>query len=207
MPMRIRSPMPLFAGGFTSGIGILRQLAAAGFVGNHLAIAHGDLAVARLGQNRIVRNHDDGVALVVEVVQHLHDLTAGGGVEVAGGLVGKDNVRLVDQCPGDGDALALTAGKLGRLMFEPVAETELGGIFARRFDLGLAVDTGIDQRHGDILDDGQLREQVKLLKDESDAVVAQVGQGLVIEVGGFDIVDQEAAVGGIVETAEHVHEG
>ncbi len=46
-------------------------------------------------------------------------------VEVAGGLVGKDEVGLVDQRSGAGDALLLTAGHLVRAVAQPVADAEL----------------------------------------------------------------------------------
>ena len=46
----------------------------------------------------------------------------GVGIEIAGGLVGQDQDRLVDHGAGDGDALLLAAGKLRRLMAHPLRE-------------------------------------------------------------------------------------
>ena len=45
-------------------------------------------------------------------------------VEVAGRLVGQDECGLGDERTGDGDALLLAARELGRLMVDPVAQTE-----------------------------------------------------------------------------------
>jgi len=45
------------------------------------------------------------------VVEEGHDLVAGLGVEVSGGLVGEDDGGVIDQGAGDGDALALAAGE------------------------------------------------------------------------------------------------
>ena len=50
--------------------------------------------------------------LAVELAEELHDLVAGLRVEVAGGLVGQDQLRVVDQRAGDGHALLLAAGQL-----------------------------------------------------------------------------------------------
>ena len=45
---------------------------------------------------------------------NVEDLGAGAGVEVAGGLVGEDDLRLAGQRPGHGDPLLLAAGELAR---------------------------------------------------------------------------------------------
>ena len=47
-----------------------------------------------------------------------------GGVEVAGRLVGEQQVGLGDQGPGDRDPLLLTAGQLTRPVLDPVAEAD-----------------------------------------------------------------------------------
>ena len=63
--------------------------------------------------------------LGVELVEEGHDLIAGVGVEVAGGLVGEDDGGLVDEGAGDGDALALAAGELvGLVHMRPPRPTD-----------------------------------------------------------------------------------
>ena len=61
-----------------------------------------------------------------EVEQHREDPVRRLGVEVAGGLVGEEERRPVDQRAGDGDALLLAAGELGRAVVEAVAEADAG---------------------------------------------------------------------------------
>ena len=51
-------------------------------------------------------------------------IAAPSGVEVAGGLVGQDDRRGADERAGDGDALALAAGELGRVVVEAVVEAD-----------------------------------------------------------------------------------
>ena len=51
-------------------------------------------------------------------------LDAEHGVEVGERLVEEEDLRLADQRPADGDALALAAGELGRLAVEELLELE-----------------------------------------------------------------------------------
>ena len=91
------------------------------------AVAHPDDPLGVLGDVVFVGDHDDGLARVVEPAEHLHDLVAGLGVEVARRLVGEDDVRVVDQRAGDRDALLLAAGELGRAVVEPVCQADHAG--------------------------------------------------------------------------------
>ena len=93
-------------------------------VGLDVAVAHADDAPGPGGDVVFVRDHDDRLAGLVELGQQLHDLVAGLRVEVAGRLVGQDDVRVVDQDAGDGHALLLAAGELHRPVVEPVAQAD-----------------------------------------------------------------------------------
>ena len=54
----------------------------------------------------------------------LQNLRPGDFVEVAGGLVGKQDVRIVHESPGDGHPLALAAGELAGPVPQAVTEAE-----------------------------------------------------------------------------------
>ncbi len=70
-----------------------------------------------LGGQGVVRDHDDRLLkLAVELFQQVEDLAAGGAVEIAGRLVGDQQVGVGDDRPGDGDALLLAAGELARIV-------------------------------------------------------------------------------------------
>ncbi len=71
-------------------------------------------------------HHDRLTELVGGPSHERQDLVAGRGVEVAGRLVGEDDLRLGDEGPGDGDPLLLAARELLGLMAEPAAEA--GGV-------------------------------------------------------------------------------
>jgi hypothetical protein len=58
-----------------------------------------------------VGDHDDGHAQgVLNFSEEQEDLLAGGAVEIAGGLVGEENGRLIYEGAGQGAALLLAAG-------------------------------------------------------------------------------------------------
>src|SRR5438045_3328098 len=86
------------------------------------AVADVDGAMGMVGDVALVGDHDDRVALAVQLLEQPHDLLAGGGVEVAGGLVREQDGGTHDQRAGDGHALALAAGELARLVVHAVAQ-------------------------------------------------------------------------------------
>jgi hypothetical protein len=77
-------------------------------------------AVGVGGGDRVVGDHHDGLLVRAHrVAQEAQDLRPRPGVEVAGGLVGEDDLRARDQRPGDRDPLLLPAGELRRPVPEP----------------------------------------------------------------------------------------
>src|SRR5262245_28662238 len=70
-------------------------------------------ALAALGDPGVVGDDDHGLALPLHLVEEVQDLEAGLRVQVARGLVGQDERRLVHQGAGDRRTLPLSAGELG----------------------------------------------------------------------------------------------
>src|ERR1700723_3321473 len=67
------------------------------------------------GPARVVRDHDDGLAEAGHRAPQERPRVGGSsGFQVAGGVIGEDEGRLVDQRPGARDALLLAAGHLAR---------------------------------------------------------------------------------------------
>ena len=78
-----------------------------------------------------------------------HDLVRRLFVKVPGGLVSKENHRVVDQGAGDGNALPLSAGELARQMFQAVPNAQKPRQFPQlRLIRLFAVQ---QQRHDDVL--------------------------------------------------------
>ena len=57
---------------------------------------------------------DDGGAVLAEMLDRLLHLLFGFRIQRRGGFIEQDDRRILDQRAGDGDALALAAGQLGR---------------------------------------------------------------------------------------------
>ena len=72
-----------------------------------------------------------GAALDVAGEQQIDHLRAGGLVEIAGRLVGDQDRRIGRERAGERDALLLAAGKLRRIMMQPLGQADLGQFLAR----------------------------------------------------------------------------
>ena len=83
-----------------------------------------DAAIGELADGRIVGDHEDGVAFAVEIAQQANHGFFVGFVEIAGGLVGENQLGMIDQRASDGDTLLFAAGKLRGKMVEAFAEAD-----------------------------------------------------------------------------------
>src|SRR5437016_10033757 len=178
-----------------------------------LQLVRGDHAVAQrddpggVGRNVVlVRDHDDRLAPAVQGAEHLHQLGAGGRVEVSGGLVGEEDGGLVHEGAGDRDALALPARQLVGPVVHPVAQPDAGerpgGLLAplaRRLPR-------VDQRQLHVVERRRTRQQVEGLEDESDLLVADAGQLVIGQIAHLLPVQPVFARRGCVQAADQVHE-
>jgi hypothetical protein len=117
------------------------------------------------GDVRVVCHHQDRVAGIVQFAENLDDDCFVGFVEVAGGLVGKNNLRLVDQRARDSHALLLTAGKLRGEMRQPVTQTDA---LQRLFSLLFVRDAMEILREHHVFQRREIRHEMKLLENEAD---------------------------------------
>ena len=121
----------------------------------------------------LVGDHDDRLAELVGGVAHdVEQLGRGVRVELAGRLVGEDDVRARHQGARGGDALLLPAGELAGSVLEPVAEAEGVHDLVQPRPLGVA--PGDVERKADVLQRGEGRDQVEGLEDEADALAADL---------------------------------
>src|SRR5262249_22618101 len=75
-------------------------------------VAHDHVALCISRDVLLMRDHDNCDAALVELPEDRHDLDAGSAVEIAGGFIRQQHLRIIDQRARDGDALLLTARKL-----------------------------------------------------------------------------------------------
>ena len=181
------------------------RLEGAGIVGDGAVPQTDDAVGILLRQFGVVSDHDHK-AVFCHILQQLHDLDARLTVQCAGGLVGQQDVGVVDEGAGDGHALHLAARHLGGALVELVPEAHLpqrlGGTAA-----ALSARHARDgQGQFDVGEDGLVRDEVIALEHEADGVVAV---GVPVPVGvaaGGDAVDDELAVVVAVEAADDVEQ-
>ena len=152
-----------------------------------------------------MRDHDDEL-IPGYLLEDIHDLHGGLGVERAGRLVGKQDIRIVHKRAGDGDALHLAAGHLVGLFIHLIAETHA----LKRPDRALAAlalaHTRERERQLHVAQYRLVRNEVIALEDKADGVVAvavPVGVGKVLRRLA---VDDEIAARIVVETADDVEQ-
>src|SRR4051812_20203586 len=89
-------------------------------------------------------------------------------VEVPGRLVGEHARRLGHERAREGAALALAARELARLVLETMAEADFFQDLLRPLERKLFIHAPYEKRHRDVLDRGELAEQVMELIDEAE---------------------------------------
>jgi hypothetical protein len=95
-----------------------------------------------------------GVGRLAAIEQQFDDRHAGRGIEIAGRLVSEDDRRARRNGAGDRHALLLTAGKLGRIMIDPMRQANCAQFLASHRK-GVAIRRQL-KRHGDILQCGHV---------------------------------------------------
>src|SRR6266849_3384920 len=159
------------------------------------------------GDVGLVGHHHHRDPLPVEILEERHDLHAGMRVERAGGLVGQDQDRIVDEGARDGHPLLLPARELGRVMVLPLREADRGQLGAGPSlpvaPQGRAVEQG--QLH--VLERGGARQQVEGLEHEADLLVAHPREPVAAHAGDVEPVEVVLPRGRSVQAAQQVHEG
>ena len=155
---------------------------------------------------RVVRDHDDRRAHLVDLLEQVHDLAGHQRVHVAGRLVREQEARVAGERAGDRGALLLAAGELrGHVVHARGQADDL----ERALDALLAVllgEAAVAQRHVHVVEDVEVRDQVEALEDEADLLVPQLRARLVREAA--DVLAVQLVGAGVegLEQARDVHE-
>ena len=167
-----------------------------------------DFAVRQGGQFFIMGHDDEGLLeLVPQFEEELMQFAGVVGVEVAGGLVGEDDLGFVDEGAGHGHPLLLAPRQLGRLVGDPLLEMQEVEQLLRLFQRLLAGEPRDHGRQGHILRGRELGQQMVELEDEADVTVAEVRQRLVLEAADVGALDDDGPAVGAVERADDVQQG
>ena len=123
--------------------------------------------------------------------QQVDDAVAGGGIEIAGRLVGEDQAGVRGDGAGDGDALLFAAGKLGGIMRDAVAKADG---FELRVGTGARIGHSRQlHRRRDIFQRGHRWQQMEGLKDNSDASPAGAGKSVFVHRGEIFASNRQSA--------------
>ena len=120
--------------------------------------------------------HDDetGAEFAIEFQHQFEHLCRVPAVEVAGRFVGQHQSRLSYEGASHRGALPFAAGELGGAMREAFCQSNSRQQSARTFPGGARLHSPHQQRHGDIFERGEFRQQVMELIDESNGAIAQM---------------------------------
>jgi hypothetical protein len=160
-------------------------------------------AIGGVAYGRIVGDHDDGVAFGMEITQQGHDPLLVVLVEIAGRLVGEDDLGLIDQGAGNTDALLLAARELSGQMVKPMAKADpIEGV------TGLTlVDNAMEIlcQH-DVLERCEVGDEVELLEDQTDGITSKAGKIAAAQGRNVGAIDDQAATGGAIEATHDVEQ-
>src|SRR5215217_5790120 len=169
------------------------------------AVRQEDDPVGIRRRRRIVRDHDDRlVVLLHRVAQEGQQLGAGARIEVAGRLVGEDDLGPAHQGPGGGDPLLLSARELAREMIEAIAQAD--GVDDLVIPVAIHLGPGDVDRQRDVLGGRERRHQVERLEDEADLLAPQQGQLLLGQRRQVHVADEDLAAGRRVEAGHAVQQ-
>ena len=137
--------------------------------------------------------------------QQIHNLLAIANVQIAGRLVGEQDLRTWRKRTRYRHTLLLAAGKLGRKMIEPVAEADRVEHFGGALSCVGAVQKFERQR--DVLKCGHCRDKVERLKDNADMLTAGTGKAILVKSHEIAPGDADNAARGLLETGHNHQEG
>ena len=173
---------------------------------HHPAVEQVDDTVGVAGVALRVSDHHDGGAFLVELGEQVHHLLAVLGVEVAGGLVGEDELGVGDHGAGDGDTLLLAARELLREVLGAVGD---GHPLHHGRDPLLALgstDFHVLERQFDVLIDVELVDEVEALEHEADVALAEFGALALLQLAHLLTEQLVGAARGVVQEAEDVEQ-
>src|SRR5262249_5702130 len=146
--------------------------------------------------------HEGGAALRVAREQKVDDLGPSSLVEIAGRLVGDEDGRVWRQRPGKRYALLLAAGKLGRIVLPPLAQTH-GGKLACGALVGVS-ESGKLQRHGDVFQRRQGGNEMEGLEADTDMAPTETRQRVLAQRAKRLTCDHDrAGVGALQPGRDH----
>src|SRR5262252_5584900 len=152
---------------------------------------------------RIVRDHQNGVAIVVQLAENFDDDSFVRFVEIPCWFVGKDELWLIDEGACNGYSLLFAAGELRRQMRQAIAEPDALQRLFRFLFVGDAVEV---LRQHDVFKRREIGHEMKLLENEADFFSAIPDQFASAQLCEIHAVNHNAFLCNDTETTENVDE-
>ena len=136
-------------------------------------------------------DNQDGILTLLKAQQKRRDAVGRCAIEIPRRLIAQEQPRTANKRSRKGHTLLFPSGKLGRNVIDSRTQPDL--LDERtRMTCGVGIGRADERRHQHILEDGALRQQTVILKNESDLFVAEGGEGfgrqlewiLALEVNG-----------------------
>jgi len=144
--------------------------------------------------------------VLLQTPEDLQNLFPGDGIEVPCGLIGENDLRVVDHGPANGSPLQLTAGELVRFMISSFNQSHLSEevIHGAPGPIGASVQ---EVREKDIFLETEDGKKVKELENDTDSIPSKEGQSAIVHLSKIFAIDQDPALIGSVQPAEDFDEG
>ena len=135
--------------------------------------------MASARKTKIMGRNDRGkLKITVQTCNQLKYRVGCPAVQVAGRLICQQNLRLSDQRPRQCSTLLFTARKFACAMMTPLRQANfLQPLQGFLFGVGLRV-APHQQRHGNVLKRGKLRQQIVELPNEANFAVTKISSGI-----------------------------
>src|ERR1700737_1893660 len=165
-----------------------------------------DLALRQGGDVRVVGNEDHSIPMAVQLLEKLEHLGAGLRVEGARRFVCEEDSWIVGQRSRDRAPLPLPAGEHGRENVGLLRYADALEQLQRPLTASLARDARVEKRELDVASDRGLGQEVVVLEDEADLLVADLRELPTRQALNRLAVQEVASLRGGVEAAQDRHQ-
>ena len=135
-------------------------------------------------------HNDNRFSFLIEPPENFQNLFSGLRIQIAGGLIGQNYIRVIHEGPGDCDALPFPAAQFRGLVLHAVVHPHHGQQLAGGFGILLLVEHAWQQ---DVLPGRESRHQIEKLEHESDIVLSENGQFLILHPADLASGDADLA--------------
>ena len=140
----------------------------------------------------------------MDLCEEIGDHLAGAVIEIAGGLVGQDDLRLRRERASESHTLLFATRELAGAMGLAGAEADFFQSLAGRDARRLGRDAADQQGHHHVFKSREFRQQGWILPNEPNGAVAKIGERAIVEADDLPIAVEDFSGGGFLEAAQKV---